>query len=191
MSLKNISSIVALVLSLAASAVGAKTITFKFSGQVTYGGPMAVTTGTAVVGTFSYDLNADPGIKLKNYAQYQFQSPAIMKVSFGGHAVTSDLLDVSLMNNTKSNVGDIVDVTGTSPVLDGTTLSNGAVGFRIASAYDNNAALKSTRLPRHFQVKKFDAGPTMNYGYLQADGGQNGMLLEFSMDSITVINDGK
>lgn len=177
--------VASLMLSLVASTVNAETITFKFKGLTTYGSPMGIPDGTPVTGIFSYDPDTSPGIKSKNFANYQIQSPSIMKVTFAGHVVTSDLLDVSLMNNTKSNVGDLVDVNGLAPVLDGTTLSNGVVGFRIASI--KNAALKSTKLPSNFKIRKFDAGPTMNYGYLQTDGGQNGMMIEFSMDSLDVI----
>lgn len=188
MTFKNLSALVSLSLLLLAGTASAQTITFQFSGLVTYGSPLGVPPGTAVVGTFTYDVDTPTGGQTKNYAYYQIQSPSAMTIKFGGHTVIADTLGIALMNNTKSNVGDLVDVNGASPVLDGTTLSSGDAGFRIASAANQNTALKSTKLPRKFKIDKFNAGPSMNYGYLQMDGGPTGMLLEFSMDSIDVIN---
>jgi hypothetical protein len=187
MSQKKYVRLVAAALALFTGAAEAETVTFQFKGTITYGSPMAVPVGTQITGTFSYDTKTSPAVTYKGYASYQIPAPNIMSASVGSHKVVTENLSVSVWNHFKGNVEDMVDVTGGPVVLDGTTFSNSAFGFRLASGPHQNNVLNSTDLPQSFDVSKFDAGSSLTYGFLQSDGGQTGTLLQFTVDSIAVI----
>jgi hypothetical protein len=182
---------VAAVFALASMAASAETIAFRYSGVVTYGGPMAVPAGTPITGTFSYDNETVPALAFTGYANYQIPVKFQMTGSFGSQKVVSNNMGVTVRNNAQSNVEDSVEVMGSAPVLDGTTLPNGVFGFILASGPGSTNVLKNTKLPKSYNVSKFDAGPSLNYGVLQSDGGQLGTLLQFSVDSIDVVRTGR
>lgn len=171
-------------LSAVATNASAETLTFRFSGVVTYGGAMGVPVGTAVVGAYSYDTETSPAIDYNGFADYQIPAPASMTLSFSGHTVTSGALGVSVWNHFKGNVEDMINVTGGGVMLDDTAFPGGAVGFQLASSPRNNRALKGKKLPSSLEVGLFNAGPTLNYGFLQTDGGPQGMQLQFTVDSV-------
>lgn len=187
MSLKKLMCAVATVFSLVSGAAAA-TITFQFSGVVTYGAPMAVLLGTPIVGTFSYDTLTEPAVKYKGFAAYEIPAPSTISATVGGHSITTGNLSVSVWNNMRGNVQDMVWVSGGTPVLDGTTLAEGSFGFTLASGPRSKKVLKNTKLPSEFNVSAFDAGPTLTYGTFQSDGSSDGTLLQFTVDSIVVLS---
>jgi hypothetical protein len=186
MSMKNLACAVAAAFSLVAGAAAAATITFQFSGTVVYGEPMAVAPGTPIVGTYSYDTDTAPWMKYKGYADYDIPAPHTMSATVGGHIISVGKLSVAVWNDYKGNVEDMVWIEAYPIVVDDTVLPNGALGFALASAPRHNKVLKDTKLPSELDVTKFDA-PGFNYGFLQSDGGQQGTLLQFTVDSIDVL----
>jgi len=186
MSMKNLACAVAAVSSLVAGAAAAETITFQFSGTVVYGAPMAVAPGTPIVGAYSYDTHTVPAIKYKGYADYQISAPHTMSATVGGHTISTSNLSVAVWNDFKGNVEDMVWIDAGPVVLDGIVLPSGALGFELASAPRHNKVLKDTKLPSELDVIEFDAAG-FNYGFLQSDGGPQGGLLQFSVDSIEVL----
>lgn len=188
MQIKRLACVLAASCSLLATAASGATITFQFAGTVTYGAPMAVPTGSQIVGTYTYDTETAPTISYNGFADYQLAAPATMSATVAGHTMTTGNLNVSLWNHYKGNVEDMIDVTGSPVVLDGTTFPNGALGFRLASAPKNNRALNGTKLPSLLDVSQFDAGLGLNYGFFQSDGGPQGMLMQFTVDSVIVIS---
>jgi hypothetical protein len=185
MSFKRFACAFAAVFSMAASAAAA-TITFQFTGVVTYGAPMAVLPGTPIVGTFSYDTSTAPTVTYKGFAAYEIAAPLAMSASVGGHSISSSGLNVAVWNHYKGNLEDFITIDGTVPVLDGTTFPNGVLGLVLGSAPRNNRALNSTKLPSEFNISLFDA-PGGRTGTFQRDGGPDGTLLQFTLDSIVVV----
>jgi len=173
-----------------AAAAHAETITFRFTGTVTYGSYLAPA-GAQVTGAFTYDTKSSPIIDPKytrsgtvGYRAYRSESPMTAQVN--GHTISSQFLSVEVFNNQGGNVEDMVWITGPYMTLDGTYFPNGSLGLTLASAPGNKAALANTNLPSSYDVSQFDAGPTLTYGYLQMDGSQTGTLLNFTVDSIVV-----
>lgn len=186
MSFKKFACALVAVFSLASGATAA-TITFQFSGTIVYGAPMAVLPGTPIVGTFSYDTSTEPAFKYKGFAAYEIAAPSAISATVDGHHITAGNLNIAVWNNMNGNVQDMVTMDGGAPVLDGTTLPDGNFGMVLASGPRSKKVLKSTKLPSEFNVSDFDAGPTLTYGTFQRNGGQDGALLQFSVDSIVVL----
>jgi hypothetical protein len=174
----------AALLSLASVAANADIIEFQFTGAITYGGNLAVI-GDSITGKFSYDANSKPTLRVKNsYAHYSPPAPASMSITVGAHTVSSERLTVDIWNNYAGNVEDMVDVTSFSPTVDGVTLPDGVMGFRLASAPLNRGVFKTIQLPAFYNVGAFDG---MNYGVIQRDGGPDGQLLQFTVVSIDAV----
>jgi hypothetical protein len=187
MSPKHLACAAAAAMSLLTGAATAASITFQFSGTVVYGAPMAIEPGTPIVGIYSYDTDTAPAIKLKGYADYQISAPHGMYATVGGYSISSDNLKVTLWNDYKSNVEDMVQLSAGDVVVNGTAVfPDGALAIQLASAPHNRSALKDTKLPSQIDVEKFNADP-YTYGFLQRDGAADGMLLQFTVDSIVVL----
>ena len=186
MSTKNLACAVTAAFSLVTGASAAATITFQFSGTVVYGDPMAVVPGTSIVGTYSYDTHTVPAIKYKGYADYQIPAPHTMSLTVGGHTISASNLSVAVWNDYKGNAEDMVQIDAGPVVLGDTVLPNGVLGFALASAPHHNKVLKDTKLPSELDVIKFDA-PGFAHGFLLSDGGPQGALLQFTVDSIDVV----
>jgi hypothetical protein len=107
-----------------------------------------------------------------------------MSITVGPHTVSSERLTVDIWNDYGSNVEDMVDVTSFPPTVDGVTLSDGVMGFRLASAPLNRGVFKTIHLPEFYNVGAFDG---MNYGVVQRDGGPDGQLLQFTVVSIDMV----
>jgi hypothetical protein len=178
--------VVAIIFLLVPSMVSADSVDFRFNGTITYGGILA-NVGSQITGTFSYDASAVPWYSSTGLAIYSFPSDPGFSAYVAGHTVTANHLGVHVWNYQGGNVEDMVDISGGYPVsVDGGLYPNGSFGFRLASKPGNTSVLTGTALPSFFDVTKFDAGPTLNYGWLQKDGAPGGTLLQFSIDSITV-----
>ena len=164
----------------------AETASFKFTGKVTFGGPMAIPDGTIITGTFSWNPDTRPNLRIKGLSIYQILQN--FSASVGGHQIAVNPFSVSVWNNMGGNTEDMLVIGGGVPVVDGTTLIDGSFALSLASGPGSTKALKNTRLPESIDVTKFDAGPTLNYGELRSDGGPDGGLLQFSIDSIESID---
>ena len=188
MSLKKYFSAISIVLlELVSTAAVAETLVFQFKGSVTYGSPMTVLPGSEITGTFSYDQNTSPSVTYKGFSNYQLPAAFTISATVGGHNIVSDGVQVNVWNHYKGNVEDMVSISGSPMVLDGTTFPNGAFGIHLASKPRQNNALNSTQLPGSYDLKNFNADPGLTYGYLQTDGSQTGTLLHFTIDSIILI----
>lgn len=186
MSLKRFSILITAFFMLMSGAAGAATITFQFSGVVTYGGPMAVPVGTPVVGTFSYDPSTAPDIVGRGYASYSIPTPNDMTLRVGSHTAIGSGMSIGVWNHYRGNVEDMVQIYSGPVVLDGTSFPNGTVGFMLGSAPRNNRPLNSTKLPSYYDLPLFNA-ISFNGGSLMTDGGPTGTLLSFTIDSIVVL----
>ena len=163
----------------------AAVVDFQFAGTVTYGGSLAAI-GSQITGTFSYDTDTLPSSTAAGYASYAFTAPFGFSASVDGHTVVTNNMNVSIWDNFGGNAEDMVFISGYPATVDGTYYPNGTFGFRLASAPGNTNILTSTALPTSFNVAAFNAGPTLNYGWLQSDGAPGGTLLQFSIDSVVV-----
>jgi hypothetical protein len=172
------------VFSLMSGVANAASVTFDFSGEVTYGGSLS-TIGSPVTGSFSYDTNAAPSISFGNFANYSFSAPFGISAAVNGHTVEASLLSVTVVNNFGGNVEDTFEVDASQLFVDGVSYPNGSFGFVLASEPGHTGVFSSTALPSSLNVAAFDAGPSLNYGFLQRDGGPTGTLLQFSVNSIT------
>jgi hypothetical protein len=192
MSPKYFACAAATAISLLSGAAIAENITFHFSGKVVYGAPMAIEPGTPIVGTYSYDTDTAPGLTLSGFAEYEIPAPHRMTGTVGGYSISADDLQVSVWNDYNGNVEDMVVISGVDVVVNGTAaFPNGVFWIELASAPDHRKVLKDTKLPSQFNVKKFDAGPSLTYGVLLKDGGPDGGLLQFTVDSIVVLKKGR
>ncbi|MDT4328825.1 hypothetical protein ACQE3E_09645 [Methylomonas sp. MED-D] len=160
----------------------AELATLKFTGTVVYGGSLA-TIGDTVTGVLSYESQPQD-LSLPNYASYSIPAPFVMSVSVGDHFVMSKGITITVFNNQGGNVEDMANIAGNSILLDNELYSEGSAGINLSSKSGSKGALKNTKLPLSFDLSKFDAGPTLTYGWIQKDGSQNGQLLQFSVDSI-------
>ncbi|WP_457332315.1 hypothetical protein [Rhizobacter sp. P5_C2] len=190
MSFKNVArALVATAALAAAGAATAATFTFQFTGTVTYGAGVSVPVGTPITGSYSYDAKTEPAIHFKGSSSYQIPAPHIISATVAGHTITTERLTVTVVNNFKGNIEDSLTVMGESMVLDGTTFPEGVFGFVLSSAPLHRDVLKGTKLPRKVDVPAFDAYESLSYGVLQINGGQEGTLLQFKVDSITAVKE--
>ena len=179
----------ALLLSIALGAVAttahADVLTFKFTGTVVQGFPMAPA-GAQVTGTFSYDTavapyqqSGEPAGPGNGDATYLASSNITLAVN--GHSVTAAVTTVYVVNNFGGNVEDSLTLSGEQMTLDGTLFPQGNVGFTLASGPGRTHVLRNTDLPKHIQVNRYDGA---NFGWVMVDGSSNGTVLSFVIDRI-------
>lgn len=186
MSLKKYFVAVSAMFLLASGVASAAIVNFQFTGTVTYGSTLAAI-GSQIGGAFSYDTSTLPSSSTGSYASYGFSAPFGFSASVAGHTVVTNNLSVTIWNNFGGNVEDMVNISGGPVLVDGSSYPNGSFGFQLASKPGNTGVLTSTALPSFFDVAAFDAGSTLNYGWLQSDGAPGGQLLQFSVDSVTPV----
>lgn len=184
MSSKKYLSIISTALMLFSCAASADVITFKFVGTVN-GGNLA-SAGSQLIGTFSYDTKSKPVNSSKGNAGYRFADPYVMSATVEGHTVSTNGLGVDIADDLGGNVEDLVDIFGVSIQVDGDSYQDGYFGMRLGSGPGNTNVLKNTKLPSSYDVTEFDA-VNINAGEIRSDGGQTGLLLGFSIDSVVVI----
>ena len=166
-----------------AGAASAQTLTFQFSGTVTYTQDETLApVGSQITGTFSYDEDTPAGITLPGYAAYQL--PTSLSATVNGYDITSDILNVDVFDNTGGNIEDMVSIVGTTVMVDDALYVDGSIGLSLASAAGNTQALSGTDLPTIYHLAAFDS-QDVTYGVLRSSGAQDGALLEFAIDSIT------
>jgi len=73
------------------------------------------------------------------------------------------------------------------PTADNRRHVDSSLSFGLASAPRHNRPLNSTKLPSAINVNDFDAGPTLNGGSLQMNGGPDGTLLQFTVDQVVAV----
>lgn len=158
-------------------------LVFEFTGKVVYGGTLAPV-GAPVTGTFSYDTKTRPWFAYGSDAHYQIEAPHYIEVRVDGHLAVSEPLSIRVSNDFGGNVEDVVNVSGgTGAMLDGEFMPQGGVGVYFSSGPGSTDVLRNRRLPMHYDLAAFDAWEG-NGGYILRDGGQNGYVLQFSIDSI-------
>ena len=194
MSIKTLARSWAAVAALACAGLAhAELITFEFTGTTVYSTYLGVP-GTPVTGTFSYDPQTEPFLvegggnhREPGTSAYNLPPPAQLVVRIGSHTIqASDQLGASVYNNNASNIEDFFTIGSVRPVIDGTTLIDGGIGLNFASKPGQTNALKDTRLPRQLHLQRFDTRPETGnvLGYVQANGSSDGMILQFTIDSV-------
>lgn len=180
------------------ASVSAIPITFEFKAIVSYGGLFddntTVPVGTVFHGRFSYDTELLPeyGYSPPSGRQFGFYTalpPFGIEAYIAGHAIVARRLGIGLIDNSPGNVGDMVDMTGKDLTIDGSLLTSGSFGFRLASAPGNFDVLDGVGLPLQYDVAAFDAHSSLNYGWLQRDGGQTGRILGFRVTEISTVDE--
>lgn len=176
---------VALAIACMATVANAEVRHFKFVGTVTESLPMAPI-GAKVIGHFSYDTSATPEMTLgdpsgQSYSSSSYSIARAMTVKVNGHTLVSASTHVDVVNNFGGNIEDSIGVFGSPMTLDGTLFSEGLFGIFLGSGPGKTHVLNDTDLPRKIRVQNFDG---MNYGVVQVNGGPDGALLAFSVESV-------
>jgi hypothetical protein len=172
---------------LLAGAAQAEVLTFKFRGTVTYSA-LSAPVGSEIVGRFSYDPRTkhepetfSPGAM----AEYNMAAPARMRAKVGGLVIRGEGLHVTVFNNMGGNTEDMVDINLRTPRVNGTPYPDGILGIRLASGPGSKKVFRNVKLPQEYDVDEFDA---FNEGFLQSDGGPNGQLMQFVIESIREVH---
>jgi hypothetical protein len=186
---KNFLVVLLTIFSLNYGIANATVINFQFIGTVTYGGTLAAV-GSQVKGAFSYDTSLLPWFSYEasdgSCAFYSYTSPEGISGNVEGHTMNSSNIYISIWDGIGSESSDGVDLHGGYPVtVDGILYPDGVFGFHLSSKPGSSNVLASTALPSLLDASAFDAGISMTCGSLQSDGGPDGQMLQFSIDSIT------
>jgi hypothetical protein len=156
---------------------------FEFTGKVIFGGALAPE-GAKVTGSFSYDPSTRPWFKIGSDAHYSIPAPHYMELRVEGQQALGTNLVAYVSNDFGGNVEDVVNI-GTSGglTLNGTYLPEGSLSVMFASGPGNTDVLHNRRLPRNYDLVRYDA-PGGNGGVLLRNGEQDGTLLQFSIETI-------
>jgi hypothetical protein len=191
-------ALAAAVCGLGASLASAGTLTFQYTGTITYASPRPdgrpwVPVGTQVTGTWSYDPDTQgsatgplDGPGMADY-DIQIRKPMALTASFGDHELVSAHTGITLFNDWQSNVQDMVWIASADGVrIDDRRLANARLDLTLASDWQTYDALTSLALPTSYDFAKFNA-PGFDYGYFENDGddGTTKQVVEFSIDSVT------
>lgn len=161
---------------------------FQFTGRVTYSdGTLAnVTNGTLLQGHF---LAAGPA----NYSVpngttvYSFASGQVV-ANVAGHTISGSTPSISVIDGFGGNVEDGFNMNSGYPIIvNGASYANGDFGFKLATRPGNTEVIRDHGLPSLIDVSAFDGHSSLNYGFLQRDGGQSGAILAFEVLSVTVV----
>ena len=156
---------------------------FEFTGKVTYGGTLAPE-GAKVTGSFSYDPATRPWFKQGSDAHYQIPAPHYMEVRVAGRQALGTNLVAYVSNDFGGNVEDVVNIGNSGGMtLDGVYLQEGTLTVVFASGPGSTDVLHNRRLPRKYDVRRFDA-PGGSGGMILRDGQQDGVLLTFSIEHV-------
>ena len=184
---KNMLTVASATLLMLAGAASAETLTFQYTGTVTYTRDSAFAPiGSHIQGRFSYDENTAALIVSPGYATYQPAS--FMSATINGHTIISDRLGVDVLDNQGGNVEDMAVVTGFPIMVDDGLFVDGSFGLSLASGPGSTGALQGTGLPTIYHLDAFNSdanGQQVTYGWVQENGNDGGQILQFEIDSIT------
>jgi hypothetical protein len=166
----------------------ADVITFRFTGTIIYSTYLAMP-GDSIRGTFTYDTSIQPYFK-GNPNQFGYSDPRPLTgftAQVGVHTFDARGISVILANNSgnqslKDDVDALMISSGDPVVVDSTSYASGAIGMVLASTPGDAKAVSGFHLPRSIDVADYPN----RYGFLQSDGGQDGALLQFTIDSVVV-----
>lgn len=189
MSIKTLRGLLCAAALVLARTAAAEVVTFEFCGHTTISNSMA-REGTPVVGHFSWNTAAPvtfpyPGSLSSNYAPPDTGS---ISFSVGRHSITTDQTGVTVRNDTGSNVGDMIDINGMWPVIDGTLFHQGYFSIRLASASGNTSVFQDTRLPSELDIAQFDS-VGMNYFQMFSGVTPNDVILDVNLKWIRQAGD--
>lgn len=164
---------------------------FQFTGRVTYtdGTLIDVTSGTLLQGHFSADGPRNYSIPFGSGVAtfYTFTSGQVV-ANIAGYAISAASPSISIYDNFGSNVEDGFSMDSGYPfTVNGVSHPNGGFGFDLTTKPGNTEVIRDRGLPTRIDVSAFDGHSTLNYGYLQRDGGQSGTILAFEVLSVTVV----
>ncbi len=178
---KKMLAVASATLLMLAGAASAETLTFQYTGTVTYTRDAAFAPiGSHIQGRFSYDENTAGSIVSAGYASYQPAS--FMSAIINGHTIISDRLGVDVFDNQGGNVEDMAVVSGFPIMVDDALLVDGSFGLSLASGPGSTGALQGTGLPTIYHLDAFNSAA---YGWVQENGNDGGQILQFQIDSIT------
>jgi hypothetical protein len=164
---------------------GAADLVFEFTGKVIFGGTLAPV-DAPVTGTFSYDTRTTPWFETEDTAFYLLPAPHYIDVNVAGRQAIGAGVNASVTNDAGGNVEDVVNLYSSGgAMLDGEFLPEGTVGVVFGSDPGSTGAVRTLRLPARYDLDRFDVQGG-NGGYLMRDGGPDGFLLQFSIESVVV-----
>ncbi|MBL8261105.1 MAG: hypothetical protein JNM58_01675 [Xanthomonadaceae bacterium] len=156
---------------------------FEFTGKVIHGGTLAPE-GAEVAGSFSYDPSTRPWFEIGTDAHYLIPAPHYIEVRVAGQQALGTNLVAYVSNDFGGNVEDVVSIDNSGGLtLDGAYLPEGTLSVVFASGPGSTGALHNRRLPRKYDLVRFDA-PGGSGGILRRNGEQDGTLLQFSIETI-------
>lgn len=177
-------------LSLACGSARADNRQFNFTATVTYTNQTlpGVNLGSTFNGSFSYDpAHPDYANNYGNVGNYGFGLGSI-SANINGTQVNAKHLTIYVFDNQGGNVEDGITLSGGYPLSVGNaSYASGSVGFNLASKPGNTTAVTNIDIPLSYNVSAFDGNSTLNYGWLQTDGGQGGTIMQFNVTSITAV----
>jgi len=159
----------------------AEVVTFDFCGNVRYSNGLGPV-GAPVTGQFSWDTSA-PMPPPSTYPAATYSSPVTGPITFAvaGHAIAADRSSVTVYNDLGGNAGDMIDISGQSPVVvDGTTFQFGYFSIRLASSPLNTTVFQDTSLPADLDVSKFDS-QGLNYFQMLSGVAYNDLMLDVDL----------
>lgn len=170
-----------------ATCAHAEILHFNFSATITYadGSLTGVTQGDHFTGHFAYDALTQGYEYYPGFANYFFEAGSAFSAQIGNHSINSHgTLIAGVTDNFGGNVEDVFNLDAAQVSINGKELAGGYWGFQLASGVGSTNVFTSTALPRSFDLAAFDAGPTLNYGSLHANGGHT-TVLQYQIDTIT------
>jgi hypothetical protein len=161
---------------------------FQFTGRVTYtdGTLINVTDGALLQGHFLADGPANYSIP-DGTTVYSFASGQVV-ANVAGYTISGSRPSIAVIDDFGGNVEDGFNMNSGYPIIvNGASYENGDFGFKLATRPGNTEVIRDHGLPSLIDVSAFDGHSSLNYGFLQRDGGQSGAILAFEVLSITVV----
>ena len=140
---KKMLAVASATLMMLAGAASAETLTFQYTGTVTYTRDSAFApVGSHIQGSFSYDENTAGSIVTDGQATYQPAS--FMSATINGHTIISDRLGVDVFDNQGGNVEDMAVVSGFPILVDDALFVDGSFGLSLASGPGSTGELQGS-----------------------------------------------
>lgn len=176
-------AIVAACAILSCGASAAEILRYEFTGTVTSSTYVAQP-GEEVTGTFSYDTGSPPVSTCFNNSCTYYDPNGSMTMKIGGHQMSASATHVEVLNDQGiTGYEDVVRVTGSPAVIDGTSYPTGFMMLWMVASKPQ--VLADTSMPRDYQVHRFDI--VREGGFTTGSDTLGGTLLYFKIDSIKVL----